>query len=124
MGRKKFMFKYYLCFFLSVAISSLSQVLLKKSAVKKHSNFIMEYLNPYVVIGYGMFFGAMLLNILGYRQLDYINGPIIGSLGYIFVMILGLLFFNEKITPKKFLGVAFIFAGILVFYMNEIMALI
>ena len=117
------MLNYYLCFFLSVSIASISQVLLKKSAMKKHTSLLREYLNPYVIIGYGMFFGAMVLTILGYKGLDYINGPIIASLGYIIVMILGRFFFKEKITGKKVGGILLIFSGIILFYLKEIQGL-
>lgn len=34
--------------FLSVAIASVSQVLLKKSALNKYDTVVREYLNPYV----------------------------------------------------------------------------
>ena len=39
----------------SVFISSVSQILLKTSANKKYESRIREYLNPRVIIAYGIF---------------------------------------------------------------------
>lgn len=59
---------------------------------------------------------STLLTIFAYRGLDYKNGPIIESIGYILVMILSLIFFNEKVTKNKVIGNFLILLGILVFY--------
>ena len=101
----------------SVTIASFSQILLKKSAMKTYRAPIYEYLNPFVVIGYGMTFCSMLLSIIAYRMVDYKNGPLIESMGFVIVMFLSLRFFGEKITKRKLLGSLFIVAGIVVFYL-------
>ena len=44
------------------------------------------------------------------------NVPVCETLGYIFVMIFGRIFFGEKITRNKIIGMIFILSGILVFY--------
>lgn len=108
--------KYWCLLFSSVIIASFSQILLKKSAQKKHVSIIREYLNANVIIGYGMMVVTTLLTIMAYKGLDYKNGPIIESLGYILVMILSLIFFGEKITKKKLIGNVLILLGIFVFY--------
>lgn len=108
--------KYWFLLFSSVIIASFSQILLKKSAQKKHASIIREYLNLNVIIGYGMMVVTTLLTIMAYKGLDYKNGPIIESLGYILVMILSLIFFGEKITKKKLMGNVLILLGIIVFY--------
>lgn len=102
---------------LSVVISSFSQMLLKKSAEKTYPNVIREYLNIYVICGYGMMFLSMFLTILAYGGLELTNVQIIEATGYIMVMILSYLFFHEKITKRKLLGMAIIFAGIAVYYL-------
>ena len=101
----------------SVTVASFSQIILKISAKKTYSSVIREYLNPHVVIGYGMMVLSTVLTILAYRGLDYKNGPVIESLGYILVMFLSLAFFGEKITRRKLLGNLLILAGIFVFYL-------
>lgn len=100
----------------SVIVASFAQVLLKKSAMKEHKSVIFEYLNVYVIVGYGMMMVGVLLNILAYRKVEYKNGPVIESLGFLFVMILSHFFFKEKITKKKVLGNLIILLGIVIFY--------
>ena len=41
---------------LSVFISAVSQILLKKSALEEHKSFIFEYLNFKVILAYFLFF--------------------------------------------------------------------
>lgn len=45
---------YVAVFLLSVVVASVSQVLLKKGAMKKYDYKWGDYLNPYVIIGYGV----------------------------------------------------------------------
>lgn len=100
----------------SVLIASCSQIILKKSASKEYSSIIREYLNVRVIAGYGMMFISTILTIFAFKGLDYKNGPIIESLGYIFIMFLSRIFLKEKITKKKIIGNSLILLGILVFY--------
>ncbi len=100
----------------SVLIASCSQIILKKSASKEYSSIIREYLNVRVIVGYGMMFISTILTIFAFKGLDYKNGPIIESLGYIFIMFLSRIFLKEKITKKKVIGNTLILLGILVFY--------
>ena len=109
--------KYIIFLLLSVIISSTSQILLKKSALKQYKSFIYEYLNPYVIVGYGMMIISTITTILAYRGIEYKNGPVIESLGYLLVMILGWIFFKERITKHKLLGNIIILVGIYVFYL-------
>lgn len=108
---------YLIILLISVLIASFSQILLKKSAEKKYDSFIREYLNPYVILGYGMMFVSMFLTILSYEGMEFTNVPIVESTGYIMVLILSYFFFKERITKRKLLGMVFIFGGILVYYL-------
>ena len=96
----------------SVTIASLSQLLLKKSATKKYDSFLREYLNPYVIAGYGLLFLSMFLTVLAFRGMDYKNGPVIESLGYVLVLLLSRIFFGERLTKKKIAGTICILIGI------------
>lgn len=107
---------YFLLAFAGVIVASLSQVLLKKSAMKSYHSVIREYVNGYVISGYGMLFLSMFLMVMAYRGIDYMNGPIIESLGYVLVMGLSFFFFHEKITKRKVVGTLFILAGIVIYY--------
>jgi len=113
----KIMSSYTILLVISVVISSAAQILLKASARQPHPTKLSEYLNFDVICGYGMMVIATVTTILAYRGLDYKNGPIIESLGYILVMILSRIFFNEKITRRKVIGNLLILAGIFVFYL-------
>ena len=98
-------------------LASFSQVLLKKSAGTAYSSKIREYVNRFVICGYGMLFMSMLLTITAYRfAVSYMNIPVLETMGYIFVMILGRIFFAEKITLRKIAGVILIFCGIILFH--------
>lgn len=109
----------FFLYLLAVVIASCSQILLKKSAMKQYTSFIREYLNPYVIIGYGMLFGSMILTILAYKGIEFKNGPIMESLGYVLVIIMSRFIFKEKITRSKVLGTLLILMGITVFVLGS-----
>ena len=108
---------YYLFMLSAVVLAAFAQILLKKGALKKHKSILFEYLNPHVICGYGIMMAGMLLNVLAYRKVEYKNGPVIASLGFLFVMVLSWFFFKEKITKKKLIGNLIILVGILIFYL-------
>jgi len=106
---------YSLIFILSVLLSSISQMLLKKSAKKTYENSIKEYLNPLVLFAYSLFFTCTFITLISYKKIPLSLGPILESTGYIFVSILGSVFLNEKITKKKAIGMLIIILGVIIF---------
>ena len=102
---------------LSVCIASFSQVMLKLGAGKKYNSKIREYLNVYVITGYGMLFVSMLLTIVAYSRLSYLSVPVVEAVGYVLVPILSYFFFKEKLSKRKMVGILFILAGIFVYYL-------
>ena len=102
-------------FLCSVLISSISQILLKKSADRTYDSRLKEYLNPLVIVAYIMFFCSMMITMHCYRYVDVSAGPIFESAGYVFVGILGFIFLKEKFTAKKTIGMVLILLGIVVF---------
>lgn len=108
---------FIVCMFVSVGVASVSQILLKKSAMKTYSSVIREYLNPFVIGGYGLLFLSMLLTIYAYSGMDYKNGPVIESFGNVLVLLLGCIFLNEHISLRKIAGIGCIMLGMAVFYM-------
>lgn len=108
---------YFGIYLISVTLASFSQILLKKSATKEYSSVVREYINPWVITGYAMLFFSMFLTILAFRGMDYKNGPVIESLGYVMVLFLSRLFFGEKISAGKIVGTICILTGIVVFYL-------
>ena len=104
-----------LIFILGVFISSISQIILKKSAQKEYPNKIREYLNARVVFAYIIFFSATLCSVLAYTKIPLSFGPILESAGYFFVAVLSWLFLKEKITKQKMLGLSIIIIGIIIY---------
>lgn len=102
-------------FLCSVLISSISQILLKKSANRTYDSRLKEYLNPLVIVAYIMFFCSMMITMYCYKYVDVSAGPIFESAGYVFVGILGFIFLKEKFTAKKTIGMVLILLGIVVF---------
>ena len=108
--------KYIILLILAVLVSSISQIILKKSASKKYKSVVKEYINTYVIIGYLLMVLSTVLVILGLKGVSYKDEPIIESLGYIFVMILSNKILGEKITKNKIIGNALILFGIFIYY--------
>lgn len=104
-----------LIFIAGVFVSSISQIILKKSADIEYPNKIREYLNVRVIFSYIIFFGATLCSILAYTRIPLSLGPILESSGYIFVAVMSRLFLKEKITKQKMLGLSIIIIGIIIY---------
>lgn len=100
---------------LGVFISAISQVMLKKAAMKHYASPIQEYLNPLVIVAYALFVGTTFLSILAYRVVPLSMGPILEATSYIYVTFFGVTIFKEKITPKKGIALALIVLGICVY---------
>lgn len=98
----------------SVFIASISQILLKKGALKKYKHFLGDYLNPYVIGGYGLLFVSMFLTMLAYKGIDLKMGPIIEATSYIYVAIMSYFFLKERIVGRKKIGLLVILIGIVV----------
>lgn len=109
------MLKYILIFLISVFISSVAQIILKKSAVKKYDSVIKEYLNIRVIGAYSIFFLSTLLTMYAYKGVPLALGALLESVGYIYIPVLSLIFLKEKITPRMIIGSLFIIGGIVVF---------
>lgn len=100
---------------LGVLISSVSQILLKISAGKKYPSRIREYLNPHVIIGYGMFFGCTLISMLALKVVPLSMQPVLEATGYIFVAALSYFILKEKLSLRQLSGMALILIGIVVY---------
>jgi len=105
----------YILFIASVFISAIAQILLKKSADRIYTHKHKEYLNALVIGGYSLFLLCTLLSVIAYRDLGLKTGAILETLSYLFVLILGKLFLNEKVTLIKIIGNILIISGIIVF---------
>lgn len=110
---------YIFLILLSTIIASVSQILLKRSAQSHHASFVGEYLNPYVIGGYGLLVITTLINVYAYSKgVELKNGAVIESTGLIFVTVLSRIFFRESVSIRKMAGILLILVGVLVFYIQ------
>ena len=100
---------------LSVFISSVSQIILKKAADKTYESTLKEYMNPMVTGAYGLFFCSVILTMLALKHVPLSMSPILESTGYIFVSVMGYIFLKERFSRRKLMGFALILAGIVIF---------
>lgn len=105
---------YVAIFMASVFIAAISQILLKKSAMKRYNYKFGDYLNPYVICAYGLLFLSMMLTVYAYKGVDLKNGPVIEATSYIYVAVLSAIFLKEKISNKKKAGLLIIIVGIII----------
>lgn len=99
----------------SVFVSAISQVMLKKAAMREYASPIREYLNPLVIFAYVLFVGCTLLTILAYQGIPLSLGPVLEATSYVYVTIFGVTIFKEHVGRDKLIALALIIAGILVF---------
>ena len=83
--------------------------------MKTYDSPIREYLNPLVIFAYVLFVGTTLLSIVAYRGIPLSMGPVLEATSYLYVTVLGVNIFIEKINRRKFLALCLIIAGILVY---------
>lgn len=106
---------YYGLYLFSVLVASLSQVILKKSAMIHYDTHLKEYLNPYVIGAYFFFFCSSLFTTFAYRVVPLTLGPVLESTGYIYVGILGILILKERLSRRKIIGNILIISGIFIY---------
>lgn len=97
-------------------LAALSQVILKKSSENNLEDPLWKkMLQPGIFIAYSILLVTMFLNVLAYRFVPYKLGPILNALSYVFVILFGRLFFQERFSRKKWVGVVFIVTGVLIY---------
>jgi len=64
-----------------------------------------------------MLFVSMVITVVAYSRLSYLSVPIIEAVGYVLVPVLSYFIFKEKLTKRKILGILFILAGIVIYYL-------
>lgn len=100
---------------LGVLMGGGSQILLKLAAGKKYNKWIFQYLNPFVIIAYGIFVLSTVCTVIAYRVVPLAMSPVWTSGSYIAVTAMSYFILKEKPNKKKLMGIAIIAIGILVF---------
>lgn len=108
---------YYLLVIVSVLAAAGAQMLLKQGARKQYSSFVRQYLNTWVICGYGIMGCSLLLNIFCLsRGIQVKEIGVVESLSYLFVPLLSWVFFKETITWSKAGAIVVIMVGVVVFF--------
>ena len=108
---------YYLLVIVSVLVAAVAQMLLKQGAEKQYDSFLRQYLNLWVIGGYGIMGCTLLLNIFCLSRGVLVKEiSTIESLSYLFVPVLSWAFFKESITLRKASAIALIMFGVVVFF--------
>lgn len=108
---------YYILVILSVFAAACAQMLLKQGARRNYIGFWHQYLNPWVIGGYGIMACSLVLNIWCMSKgIQVKEVSVIESLSYFFVPVLAFLIFREKITWRKLAAIAIIITGVIIFF--------
>ncbi|MCR5331025.1 MAG: EamA family transporter [Lachnospiraceae bacterium] len=101
-------------------IAAISQLLLKFAALKPNGRTgILKYLDIRIISSYAMLFGTVFMNMIAMRFMPYKFAPVLSTLSYVFVLILGKLVLHEEIGKKRASGILVIFLGMIVFYLGQ-----
>lgn len=106
---------YIAVFLFALFLSSISQVMLKKAALRTYPTKVQEYLNPLVIFAYILFFSTTFMSVYAYKGIPLSMGSVLEATSYIYVTIFGVTIFQEKIGSRKLLALALILSGILVY---------
>ena len=109
---------YILIALLSVFTAACAQMLLKRGARQGYSPWWRQYVNGWVISGYGIMFLTMVVNIwCMHRGLLLKELSVVESTSYLFVPALSWYLFDEQINRRKALAIAIIIIGVIVFFL-------
>lgn len=108
---------YYILVISSVFLAACAQMLLKQGARQQSAKWWQQYVNGWVIGGYAIMFGTMVMNIFAMSKGVQIKElSIIESMSYLFVPALSFFVFKEKLTWRKILAITIIITGVIVFF--------
>ena len=107
----------YIIVILSVFFAACAQMLLKQGARQQYDIWWRQYVNGWVIGGYAIMLGTMLINIFAMsRGVEVKEVSIIESMSYLFVPILSFVIFKERLTWRRVGAIAVIIIGLMVFF--------
>ena len=108
----------YIIVILSVFLAACAQMLLKQGAHQQYATWWRQYMNGWVIGGYAIMFGTMVMNIFAMSKgVQVKEVSIIESMSYLFVPALSFVIFKEKLTWRKISAIAIIIIGVIIFFM-------
>ena len=109
---------YIIIALISVLVAACAQMLLKQSARYQHKHWWRQYINGWVIVGYGIMFLTMVVSIWClHKGLQLKELSVIESLSYLFVPALSWYIFDEPIGKRKALAIGVIIVGVIVFFL-------
>ena len=105
---------YYLALISTIILTSISQILLKKSTLMEKGR-IKIFIHHYNLAGYTFFLFATISSVFALQQIDLKTLIASRSLTFIFVAFLARIFLKEYITRKNYIGLSFIAVGIIIY---------
>ena len=107
----------YIIVISSVFLAACAQMLLKQGARQQYDIWWRQYVNGWVIGGYAIMFGTMMMNIYAMsRGVEVKEVSIIESMSYLFVPILSCVVFKERFTWRRVCAIIVIVSGVLVFF--------
>lgn len=109
---------YYVIVILSVFAAACAQMLLKQGARKEYASWWRQYINPWVIGGYGIMACSLVLNIWCMSKgIQVKEVSVIESMSYLFVPVLAFMLFKEKLTMRRILAIGIIVGGVVIFFL-------
>ena len=109
---------YYIIVILSVFAAACAQMLLKQGARKEYTSWWRQYVNGWVIGGYGIMACSLVLNIWCMSKgVQVKEVSVIESMSYLFVPVLAFMLFKEKLGWRKIGAIGIIMVGIIIFFM-------
>lgn len=108
---------YYFIVIVSVFAAACAQMLLKQGARKEYASWWRQYINPWVIGGYGIMACSLVLNIWCLSKgVQVKEVSVIESMSYLFVPVLAFMLFKEKLTARKMCAIGIIIGGVILFF--------
>lgn len=108
----------YLLVIISSLVAVVSQMMLKHSARKEHKTWWREYINGWVIGGYGLMVVSLVINLAAIHMGVLAQEvSIIECINYLLIPVAAWLVFREAITWRKMLAIAVIMSGVVVFFL-------
>lgn len=102
----------------SVFLAASAQMLLKEGARQQYDAWWRQYINGWVIGGYAIMLGTMMMNIFAMSKgVEVKEVSIIESMSYLFVPILSFIVFKERFTWRRVSAIGVIIIGIIVFFL-------
>lgn len=105
--------------FVSVFFTGVGQILLKFGARTgdRKNRFINTYLNPYVIVAYGLFVVVTLFSVYALREISLKVFYSLTSLNFLIVMIFSYFVLREPANKEQIIGIGLIVFGVIIFNM-------